>query len=208
MMRAGLFVSTSGMAERLAPHTAHPAISAGVLAGGEGRRLAGADKGLVRWRGVPLVQHVLNALKPQSAEQLISANRNLDVYACFGAPVVRDGDSSGPLAGLAVLLAAAQYEWLLCVPCDAPLLPADLAARLLATAQQHNAAASYLHDGERAHPTFCLVRTALAASASTAAGRSMGLSDWLVQQGAATLHAMAPLNLNTAEDFAALDALP
>lgn len=168
--------------------------------------MAGADKGLVRWRGVPLVQHVLAALRPQSAEQLISANRNLDVYACFGVPVVRDGDGSGPLAGLAALLAAAQHGWLLCVPCDAPLLPTDLAARLLATAQAANASASYLHDGVRAHPTFCLVHTTLAASAGTAAARSMGLSDWLAQQGAVTLRAMAPLNLNTAEDFAALDA--
>ncbi len=183
-------------------------ITAGVLAGGEGRRLAGADKGLVRWRGLPLVQHVLAALKPQSAAQLISANRNLDVYACFGVPVVRDGDGSGPLAGLAALLAAAQHDWLLCVPCDAPLLPADLAARLLATAQAAHADACTLHDGERAHPTFCLVRTALAASAGTAAAHSIGLGDWLTRQGAVTLHAMAPLNLNTAEDFAALDALP
>lgn len=196
------------MAERQATHSAHPAIAAGVLAGGEGRRLAGADKGLLRWRGLPLVQHVLTALRPQSAAQLISANRNLDVYAGFGVPVVRDGEGHGPLAGLAALLAAAPHDWLLCVPCDAPLLPADLAARLLATAQASHASASYLHDGERAHPTFCLVRTTLAASAGTAAARSTGLGDWLAQQGAATLRAMAPPNLNTAEDFAALDALP
>ena len=185
--------------------SANPLLSAGVLAGGEGRRLAGADKGLVLWRGQPLVRHVLTALKAQSAEQLISANRNLDVYACFGVPVVRDGVGGGPLAGLAALMAEAQHDWLLCVPCDAPLLPPDLAASLLAAARNADAPASYLHDGERAHPTFCLVHRRLTVAAHRAAAASTGLGDWLHQQGAVPLHGMPPANLNTAEDFAALD---
>lgn len=180
----------------------------GILAGGEGRRLAGADKGLVRWRGQALVQHVLAALKPQTTAQCISANRNLDVYACFGVPVVRDGDGSGPLAGLAALLAATETDWLLCVPCDAPLLPEDLAAKLLDSALTAHALASLLHDGERAHPTFCLVHRSLTASAHEAAARSRGLGEWLDAQGAVPLAAMAPINLNTAEDFAALDTAP
>ena len=186
----------------------NPQITGGILAGGEGRRLSGADKGLMRWRGRPLVQHVLTALKPQTATQVISANRNLDVYACFGAPVVPDGDGSGPLAGLAALLAATETNWLLCVPCDAPLLPADIARRLLAMAEAAPALASFLHDGERAHPTFCLVHRTLAASAHVGAAQSLGLGEWLKAQGAVPLLAMAPPNLNTAEDFAALDAMP
>lgn len=196
-----------GMAaiQTLSPHTQ---ITGGILAGGEGRRLAGADKGLLRWRGQTLVQHVLAALKPQTTTQRISANRNLDVYACFGAPVVRDGDGSGPLAGLAALLAATETDWLLCVPCDAPLLPTNLAARLLEKAIAAHALASFLHDGERAHPTFCLVHRSLTASAHEAAAQSLGLGAWLNGRGAVPLAAMAPLNLNTAEDFAALDAAP
>lgn len=179
-----------------------------MLAGGEGLRLGGADKGLLHWRGQPLVQHVLAALRPQSAEQLISANRNLETYAGFGLRVVPDQAGHGPLAGLAALLAAAQQEWLLCVPCDAPLLPPDLGPRLLATAAAAGAKASVLHDGQYPHPTFCLVHTTLAASAQTAALHGMGLAAWLAQQGAVPLLAMAPPNLNTAEDFAALDAQP
>ncbi len=186
----------------LSPHTQ---ITGGILAGGEGRRLAGADKGLALCRGRPLVRHVLDALKAQTATQVISANRNLDVYACFGVPVVRDGDGSGPLAGLASLLAATETDWLLCVPCDAPLLPADLAQSLLARATETHALASFLHDGERAHPTFCLVHRTLAANAHEAAAQSLGLGKWLNARGAVPFRAMAPLNLNTAEDFAALD---
>lgn len=183
-------------------------LSAGVLAGGEGLRVGGADKGLLLWRGQPLVQHVLTALRSQSVEQLISANRNLETYAGFGAKVVRDQAGHGPLAGLAALLDAAQQEWLLCVPCDAPLLPTDLGVRLLATALAAGAKASVLHDGQYPHPTFCLVHTSLAESAQSAALQSQGLAAWLQQQGAVPLLGMAPPNLNTAEDFAALDAQP
>lgn len=182
-------------------------LSAGILAGGQGQRLGGADKGLLPWRGLPLVQHVLNALLPQSSEQLISANRNLDVYRRFGVPVLRDTAGEGPLAGLATLLAAARHEWLLCVPCDSPLLPPDLGARLLAAAQAAGADASYLHDGARAHPSFCVVHRTLAGAAQAAALQGKGLNAWLVQQAAVSCRAMPPLNLNTAEDFAALDAL-
>jgi molybdopterin-guanine dinucleotide biosynthesis protein A len=182
-------------------------ITGGILAGGEGRRLAGADKGLVAWRGKPLVRHVLEALKGQTRAQCISANRNIDVYACFGVPVVRDGDGEGPLAGLAALLGETETEWLLCVPCDAPLLPADLAATLLARAQAAQALASFLHDGERAHPTFCLVHRSLTVSAHQGAAQGLGLGDWLNARGAVPLPSMAPINLNTAEDFAALDAV-
>lgn len=189
--------------QTLTPHTP---ITGGILAGGEGRRLAGADKGLVRWRGQALVQQVLAALKPQTTAQVISANRNLDVYACFGVTVVRDGGGGGPLAGLAALLASTETDWLFCVPCDAPLLPADLASRLLERATSAQALASFLHDGERAHPTFCLVHRSLTASALEAAAQSLGLGEWLNARGAVPLRAMAPPNLNTVEDFAALDA--
>lgn len=177
-----------------------------MLAGGEGRRLGGADKGLLRFKGEPLMAHVLRALKPQVAECLISANRNLTDYAGFGVPVLPDAAGEGPLAGLATLLAAAQNEWLLCVPCDSPVLPDALAARLLQAAQQAGADAALLHDGEYPHPTFCLVRTHLAADAQSAARRGTGLAAWLHAHQAAALHAAAPENLNTAADFARLEA--
>jgi len=181
--------------------------SAGVLAGGEDQRMGGADKGLLLLHGQPLVRHVLNALAPQSAEQIISANRNLAHYARLCPRVVCDTAGQGPLAGLAALLAAARYPWLLCVPCDAPQLPVDLASRLLQAALAAKAPASFLHDGHRAHPTFCLVRTTLAASAQLAAASRTGLHTWLTEQGAALVHTAPPMNLNTAEEFAAVETM-
>ena len=179
-------------------------VTAGVLAGGAGLRMGGADKGLLMWRGQPLVAHVLAAARPQSAQQLISANRNRAAYAALGVPVLADASGQGPLAGLATLLAAAEPGWLWGLPCDAPIIPADLAARLLACAQAAQAPAAFLHDGERAHPSFCAVRTGLALSARQAAECGTGLGTWLRAQGVVPLYGAAPVNLNTPQDWQAL----
>ncbi len=182
-----------------------PDLSAGVLAGGAGQRMDGVDKGLQLFRGLPLVQHVLAAVAPQVSECLISANRNLDRYQALGLRVVCDAEGQGPLAGLAALLAAASHDWLLCLPCDAPLLPPDLAEQLFAAVATAGADAAFLHDGVGAHPTFCLVRTRLAASAQAAAASKMGLHEWLRQQGAVAVLGAAPINLNTVAELKALE---
>jgi molybdopterin-guanine dinucleotide biosynthesis protein A len=103
-----------------------------ILAGGEGRRLGGVDKGLQELRGRPMVQWVLERLAPQVDTVLISANRNLQRYAAFGCPVLPDRipDFAGPLAGLHAALTQAATPLVATVPCDSPFLPADLVARL------------------------------------------------------------------------------
>lgn len=185
-----------------------PTITGGVLAGGAGQRMGGADKGLLSWRGAPLVRHVLDALRPQCSALLINANRNLDAYARFGVPVLSDSEGEGPLAGLAALLGGAQTPWLLCVPCDAPLLPADLGAQLLRGALHADRPACLLSDPQGLHPTFCVVRTALASAALEGARNASGLGAWLLSQGAVLLPAMAPLNINTAQELSASERLP
>ena len=47
-------------------------------------------KGLVELAGRPLVEHVLDALRPQVGTLVISANRHLDRYAAYGHQVVSD----------------------------------------------------------------------------------------------------------------------
>lgn len=107
-----------------------------VLAGGQARRMGGADKGLLTLGGRPMVSLVLETLQPQVDALLVNANRHLEAYSAlaepYGAAVVSDAlaDFQGPLAGLASGLAACRSDDLLCVPCDSPLLPGDLAARL------------------------------------------------------------------------------
>lgn len=136
-------------------------VAAVILAGGQGRRMGGADKGLVNYRGRPLVEWALAALAPQVGEILISANRNFDTYAAYGHRVLPDTlpDFPGPLAGVLAALEAVTADWLLVAPCDTPHLPADLAARLLGAALRESVPLAVAADEARVHYGCFLVRT-------------------------------------------------
>jgi molybdopterin molybdotransferase len=140
-------------------------ISGLILAGGRGSRMGNVDKGLQPFRSSTMVEHVLARLRPQVGPLLISANRNLDTYRAFNAPVLTDemADFPGPLAGLETGLRHCTTPYLLTVPCDSPFLPLDLAARLFAALQEHDADVAYAATQEagmlvQPHPVFCLVR--------------------------------------------------
>jgi molybdopterin-guanine dinucleotide biosynthesis protein A len=132
-----------------------------VLAGGQGRRMGGVDKGLQPLRGRPMVAAVLERLAPQVSEIVINANQNHEAYGAFGHRVVADaiGGYAGPLAGLHAGLGASRHALAVTVPCDSPFLPADLVARLAAALKSNDLAVA--KTGDQAHPVFALVRTAL-----------------------------------------------
>lgn len=134
-----------------------------ILAGGEGRRLGGVDKGLQELRARPMVQWVLERLAPQVGSVLISANRNLPRYAAFGCPVLPDRipGFAGPLAGLHAALAQATTPLVATVPCDSPFLPADLVQRLHAALVADEAELAVARAAGRTHRAFCLARREL-----------------------------------------------
>lgn len=136
-------------------------VAAVILAGGQGRRMGGADKGLIEYRGRPLVEWSLDALAPQVGEIVISANRNLVRYEALGRRVLPDTlpGFPGPLAGVLAALEAVQADWLLVVPCDTPHLPGDLAIRLLEAARQENAVLAVAADDVRVHHSCFIVRS-------------------------------------------------
>ena len=103
-----------------------------ILAGGRGSRMGGVDKGLQNFRGMPMAMYTMLRLAPQVGEVMINANRNLAAYESFGVPVWPDSisDYAGPLAGFLTALEHCETDYLLTVPCDTPLFPQDLAARL------------------------------------------------------------------------------
>ncbi len=128
--------------------------------------MGGVDKGLQNFRGVPLALHTQLRLSPQVGELLINANRNLAAYESFGVPVWPDaaslGDFAGPLAGFLTGLERCETPFLLTVPCDTPLFPTDLVARLASALEAEDAeiavAAALEEDGQlRAQPVFCLM---------------------------------------------------
>lgn len=143
------------------PDRERPRIAAVILAGGRGQRMGGVDKGLIEYRGRPLIEWALAALTPQVDQLVISANRNLDAYAGYGRRVLPDTlpDYPGPLAGVLAALDAVDAEWLLVTPCDTPHLPADLAAQLLLAAQQHKAPLAVAADAGRIHHSCFIVRS-------------------------------------------------
>jgi molybdenum cofactor guanylyltransferase len=135
-------------------------ISSIILAGGRATRMNNVDKGLVNLQNKPLVSHVIARLKPQADEIFINANREIAAYEAFGYPVLQDenADFIGPLAGFSLGLQHAKYEYVLTVPCDSPLLPLDLASRLLNGMTETHADIAVASSDENAHPVFCLMK--------------------------------------------------
>ncbi|HTJ94962.1 MAG TPA: molybdenum cofactor guanylyltransferase [Pararobbsia sp.] len=201
-----------------------------ILAGGQGSRMGGVDKGLELLQGRPLVEYAIERLRPQVGTLIISANRHIEAYARYGFPVITDrpaddsvsadptqgaptageqpapdSDSeraegealpanpkrmprpraasdthddasidrfSGPLAGIARGLASITTDWMLVVPCDAPLFPTNLAQPLIealvVSAADLALAVTIEADGSRRrHPVFALIPRRLAASADS-----------------------------------------
>jgi molybdopterin-guanine dinucleotide biosynthesis protein A len=150
-----------------------------VLAGGRGSRMGGIDKGLQIHQGTPLAMHALLRLAPQVGEMMINANRNLGAYESMGVPVWPDAlaDYPGPLAGFLTGLERCETPYLATVPCDSPLFPDDLVARLAAALEAEAAEvamAATREEGElRLQPVFCLMRATVLESLMrfTASGR-------------------------------------
>jgi molybdopterin-guanine dinucleotide biosynthesis protein A len=135
-----------------------------ILAGGQGRRMGGVDKGLQPLRGRPMVAWVLERLAPQVTEVIVNANQNQAEYARLGCRVVGDeiGGFAGPLAGLQAGLKANVHPFLVTVPCDSPFLPLDLVKRLHAALVANHADLAVAKTGNQPHPVFSLVRESLA----------------------------------------------
>ena len=93
-------------------------IDAIILAGGQGLRMGGHDKGLKTWQSRPLIEHVIERIAPQVDNLHISANRNLPAYQKLGYPVHTDTkpDFLGPLAGIAACAPYCESDWVLIAP--------------------------------------------------------------------------------------------
>lgn len=183
-----------------------------ILAGGRGSRMGGVDKGLQPFQGMPMAQHTLQRLAPQTGALLINANRNADRYAAFGPPVVADAipDFAGPLAGMLAGLAQCQTPWLVTAPCDTPFLPTDLVARLARAIETEGAELAIPvtvdADGRRRlQPVFCLMPVTAAASLRTyIEDGHRKIESWVTGHRLAQVifdDALAFLNINTLDEL-------
>ncbi|WP_275670506.1 molybdenum cofactor guanylyltransferase MobA [Paracraurococcus ruber] len=191
-----------------------------VLAGGLARRMGGGDKPLRLLAGRPLLDHVLDRVRPQAAAVILNANGDPARLAAYGLPVVPDPlpDHPGPLAGvLAALDWAAEHRPdladVLSVPGDGPFLPDDLASRLLAARQAAGTPLACATSGGWTHPPIGVWPVALRSElrAALLAGERK-IDRWTARFGCACAEwPTEPLdpffNANAPEDLARAEAL-
>lgn len=189
-----------------------PEVTGVVLAGGQGSRMGGVDKGLQPFRGKPMVAHVIERLAPQVGELLINANRNPEAYARFGHRVVADEIEgfAGPLAGFERGLAHARGNLVMTVPCDSPFLPLDLVERLRSALERETAQLAVAKTGDQAHPVFSLMRRDVHSSLRDfLASGQRKIDKWYgalrVVEVSFDDEADAFLNINTREELASLE---
>ncbi|MEJ2644736.1 MAG: molybdenum cofactor guanylyltransferase MobA [Gammaproteobacteria bacterium] len=149
-----------------APIIARESITAVILAGGRGQRMGGRDKGLIPVAGRAAIEYAIDAVSDRVRTLLISANRNQARYRRYKAAVVGDTRSGyqGPLAGILSALDAAGSDYLLTLPCDAPLLHPDFVDIMATALPRGDCGACLAWDGQRLQPMFALLHRSLAHS--------------------------------------------
>jgi molybdenum cofactor guanylyltransferase len=192
-----------------------------VLAGGLSRRMGGGDKGLAQLAGRPMLAHVVERARAQTAVLLLNGNGDADRFAEFELPVAADvvPGFAGPLAGILTGLEWLRTEhpglgWLASFACDSPLLPADLVARLWAAVTAEGAHMACATSGGRLQPVFGLWPVTLAESlrhavvedgirsvGAFAAGRKLARVDWPAGD------ADPFVNINTPEELERVEQL-
>ena len=183
-------------------------ISAVILAGGQAKRMGSVDKGLQPLQGKPLFQFIYDRLHSQVEHISVNANRNQAIYAAAGLPVFGDNIEGfqGPLSGILTALERSETDFVLFVPCDSPFFPENLLEKLKSAVVFHGASIAYVHDGEREHPTFCLMACGLKdkLAAYLAAGERRMLQ-FMRQNGAVSVdfseNKAAFTNINTLDEL-------
>ena len=162
-------------------------ISVVILAGGRGSRMQGQDKGLIKWKNRPLIEHVLKNLPENVGEIIISANRNEKNYKKLGHKVINDkiNNFQGPLAGILSAMEQCKHDFLLCLPCDSPRPPEALTERLMQCLQNNSSLCAICFDGKREQALFSLISCALKPQLETfLSDGKRKVSDFFHQQGA------------------------
>ncbi len=130
-----------------------------ILAGGRGSRMGHRDKAWVEYRGKPLIRHVIDKIAADVAAIIISYNRSEAKFARLPYPRFTDTrvGFQGPLSGIATCAPHVATELTLVLPCDMPLLPDDLLARLRSALGSQDLVIA--QEGQRLQSLVMLART-------------------------------------------------
>jgi len=148
-----------------------------ILAGGQGTRMGGVDKGLLSLGPHCILDEVIARLAPQVDRMVLNANGDPERFSRFGLPVIADSLTGflGPLAGVLAGMEWARgtgAQWIVTVAADTPSFPHDLASRCR-EACQHGAPIALAATADATgtwhrHPTFGLWHVDTAESLRTA----------------------------------------
>lgn len=195
-----------------------PRVAGVILAGGRAMRMGGGDKCLADLGGRPILDHVIDRLRPQVPALAVSANGDPARFRFLGLPILADSTEGfqGPLAGVLAGLDWAEGEgWsaIVTVAGDTPVFPRDLVLGLSAAAVAAETAIALAwsvgEDGVAvAHPTFGLwpVEQRKTLRAALAGGQRR-VREWAETVGTAraVFHGRGPrlfFNVNTPNDLA------
>lgn len=207
--------SFAAMSSSTSPQISPRSVVGVVIAGGRSVRFGG-EKASAELAGRPLLLWALERLRRSCAAVAVNARPGTEAEALArdaGLPVLYDaaGDAAGPLAGVKAGLTWAQSQGaaaLAVSPCDAPLLPADLFARLIKAASD-GAAMAETADGRQ--PLCAVWPTSALARLTAVLAHGAHPPTWSVLEGLGAVHvrfedAGAFANLNTRADLAAIAA--
>ena len=195
-----------------------------VLAGGLSRRMGGGDKTLLTVAGEPMLQRVIDRLKPQVGNLVLNANGDPARFAAYGLPVVTDpiegfaGPLAGVLAGLRWAGENTNARHVVSAAGDTPFFPRDLVAKLLDAAGGKDRIVLASSNG-RAHPVIGLWPVSLAddLDAFLTAGETRKVLVWVDRHDNTTVDfpmletGTEPLdpffNINTPEEISVAEQL-
>jgi molybdopterin-guanine dinucleotide biosynthesis protein A len=100
-------------------------LSVVIQAGGQSQRM-GKNKALMPFLGQPLIERVVQRVKPIAAELILNTNQP-EHFIFLGLPLVADLiPGNGPLGGLYTALSVAHYAAVAVIACDMPFVNAAL----------------------------------------------------------------------------------
>jgi molybdenum cofactor guanylyltransferase len=135
-----------------------PDCSAAILAGGQGRRMGGAEKALLEVGGARIVERQLAVLRPLFGEIFLVSNDPAP-FGYLDLPVFADAvPGKGAPGGVLTAVSQAKAPWVFCLACDMPF-PSAAAIRLLAS-RREGAGAVAPKRGGYPEPLFALWATA------------------------------------------------
>ena len=186
------------------------AIEVFVLAGGKSKRM-GTDKGLLKFKGNPMISHIIEILdKLNLKTSIVSSNEE---YLKFGKPVYKDViPNKGPLGGLYTALEYSQAPMVLLLACDMPSINRKGIQSLMTVAEPGKIAIAT--DRTQISPLFaCYPRSLKDKVANALLADELKMQDFISKQSHFVLdlnslgNTEILQNLNTLEELKAAESM-